>query len=75
MILCIHMWNFELAKRKMKEHGRTTDWLARECGIEVTSLRNALQGRKPSLSVIKLMALKLETSEEELLLQEPETAS
>jgi transcriptional regulator with XRE-family HTH domain len=60
------LWKFEKAKELIKERGRTTEWVAERCGIEVTSLRNILRGDKPSLPVIKLMALALDCAESEL---------
>ena len=61
------MWNSELVRKRLEEEGRTTKWLADQCGLEVTTMRNVLQGRKPSLPVIKLMALRLGVKEEDLL--------
>lgn len=69
-----HMWNNELARQKLKDEGRTTAWLAKQCGLEVTSMRNVLQGRKPSSPVIKLMALALGLKEADLLNPSAKTA-
>lgn len=68
------MWNFELVRKRMDEEGRTTKWLAKQVGMDVKSLGNALRGRKPSLPVIKLIALNLEIPEEDLL-KVPQSAS
>lgn len=71
MIYSLYMWNNEFARQKLKEEGRTTEWLAKYCGMELTSMRNVLRGRKPSTPVIKLMALALGVKESELA--EPKT--
>ena len=53
-------WKYAETKVLMKKRGRRTDWVADECGIEVTTLRNMLRGSKPSLPVMKLMAIALQ---------------
>ncbi|MBA3755315.1 MAG: helix-turn-helix transcriptional regulator [Nitrosomonas sp.] len=64
-----------MAREKLEQEGRTTKWLANEVGLDIKSLGNVLRGRKPSLPVIKLMALKLGVSEHELLRTPPQSAS
>lgn len=61
------MWKPEAARRLMDEKGLKTSWLAEQCGIGVTSLRNILRGSKPSLPVIKLMAQALGCRESDLI--------
>lgn len=61
-------WRNDRAREQMRVHGRTPQWVADQVGVKVTSLRNMLRGgAKPSLSVIRLMAVALECTEEELL--------
>lgn len=68
------MWNFALVREKLEKEGRTTKWLAQQVGLDIKSLGNVLRGRKPSLPVIKLMAISLQIPEEELL-KPPKSAS
>lgn len=64
-------WRYEKARELIKKHGRRTDWLANQLGIEVRSLRNMLRGTsKPSLPVIKLMAAALDCSETDLQIED-----
>jgi transcriptional regulator with XRE-family HTH domain len=60
------VWNNETAKRLLKEQGRTRAWLAGQVGLDLKSLGNILRGRKPSLPVIKLMAIALNCEESDL---------
>ena len=61
-------WNRQRARELLAKSGRTREWVASYCGITVRHLGAVLSGRcKPSLSVIKLLASALETSESELL--------
>lgn len=60
------MWKHETAKRLLKEQGRTRVWLAQQVGLDEKSLGNVLRGRKPSLPVIKLMAMALQCGESDL---------
>lgn len=67
------MWNFELARKKLDEEGRTSKWLAEQIGLDIKSLGHILRGRKPSLPVLKLIALKLGVPEADLLLTDTES--
>jgi transcriptional regulator with XRE-family HTH domain len=60
------VWKHETARRLLKEQGRTREWLAQQVGLDEKSLGNVLRGRKPSLPVIKLMAIALECEESDL---------
>lgn len=67
-------WKFAKARELKQKHGRKTDWLARECGVETKSMRNMLRGSaNPSRSVLLLMAQALECSVDDLSAEEPQT--
>jgi lambda repressor-like predicted transcriptional regulator len=68
------MWKYQVARALLKEQGRTTTWLANQVGLDVRSLRNILRGTKPSLPVIKLMAIALNCEESDLYEAEASTA-
>lgn len=65
------MWNWSRTVERMKKEGRTRAWLADQCGVTLNSLQAMLSGRRrPGRPVIKLMAIALRTTEEELLGEE-----
>lgn len=67
------MLKVDRVKQLLDEHGRTRKWLARECGLEVDSLKPILTGRRqPGLPVLKLMALAFNVSLNELIEKEAE---
>lgn len=65
------MWNYEKAQSLLDQEGRTREWLAKKCGVEIGSLHQILGGhRNPGRPVLILMAQALKTTVEEL---EPQT--
>lgn len=61
------MWNFEKANELLKKEGRTKEWFAKQCGVTLDTLYHFLAGRrKPSLPVLKLMAMALNCDESDL---------
>jgi hypothetical protein len=54
------------AKARIKECGRTTEWVARQLGTSVGHLYEVLNERRAaSRPLIKLLAIVLETTEDE----------
>ena len=60
-------WNYELAKSLMIEKGLKRKIVAEYAKMEVDSLTQSLNGRKPSLQTIKLLSQVLGCTEEDLL--------
>lgn len=60
-------WNPSRAKELVEQKGYTRKWLASQCGLSVSAINGILRGRKPGLPVVKLLALALNTTVEDLL--------
>jgi transcriptional regulator with XRE-family HTH domain len=71
-LILMKRFDSEKAKELIKRRGRTRDWIAKFCGIEVKSLSNILNGKSPGRPTVKLLALALECDESDLYLQPPE---
>lgn len=64
-------WDASVLKMLIQREGRTTVWLANQVGIHPGTVRNILGGHRPSRPVLKLMALALHSTEDELLSKTP----
>jgi transcriptional regulator with XRE-family HTH domain len=60
------MWSAEQLRARIREQGRTREWVAQRAGIKVETLTHILNGRKPSLPVIKLLAITLGCDESDI---------
>jgi len=59
--------NIKLVRGLLEKEGRKVKWLAKQCGVVDSTMKHYLSGKnKPSLPVIKLMAIALDCSEGEL---------
>lgn len=67
-------FNIEVAKKLMKEQGRTREWLAAQCRVKYDTFNHYLTGRKnPSPSVVALMAQTFGVLESELTSDDSKT--
>jgi hypothetical protein len=61
----------QFVKDRLKALNKDETWLAGECGVRPRTMTNLyMRGTKPSLSVLKLMALALKCSVEDLVYEE-----
>lgn len=73
-IVPMSKFNQEVAKRLMKEQGRTREWLAAQCRVKYDTFNHYLTGRRnPSPSVVALMAKTFGVPESELTIATQET--
>lgn len=59
-------WNYELAKSLIIEKDMTVERVAEQVGMTGPSLKQNLNGRKPSLQTVKLLAHVLGSAEKDL---------